>query len=105
MASKRFIYRVTIQLHESINPELFIQWMVETHIPDLMDTNCFSGFRFSSALHNKHEFTTDYFYAHPDDFERYENEFALKMRSDFVTNFGNISLAQRSNFEIKSTYD
>lgn len=79
--------------------------MVETHIPDLMETKCFTGFRFSSALHNKYEFSTDYYYAHPDDFERYESEFASKMRNDFVTTFGNISLAQRSNFEITSTYD
>ena len=39
-----FIYNVTLKVHEAINKE-WLQWLKEIHIPEVMDTKCFTGFR------------------------------------------------------------
>jgi hypothetical protein len=35
------IYNVTIKVHESIK-EHWLQWLKEEHIPDIINTNCFT---------------------------------------------------------------
>ena len=44
-----FIYNVTIKIHAGIQSK-WLQWLKETHIPDVMGTNCFTGFRIVRLL-------------------------------------------------------
>ena len=44
-----FIYNVTIKVHAAIQKE-WLQWLRETHIPDVIGTNCFTGFRIVRLL-------------------------------------------------------
>ncbi len=44
-----FIYNVTIKVHTNIQTE-WLQWLKEIHIPDVMGTNCFTGFRIVRLL-------------------------------------------------------
>jgi Domain of unknown function (DUF4286) len=44
-----FIYNVTIQVDWSIH-EAWLQWMTDVHIPEVMNTNCFTKYQFVRLL-------------------------------------------------------
>jgi hypothetical protein len=43
------IYNVTLKVHEAIHHD-WLQWLKEIHIPEVMQTGCFSSFRIVRLL-------------------------------------------------------
>ncbi len=46
------LYNVTINIDESVHLE-WVEWMKSKHIPDVLDTGCFSGYKFLKLLNEQ----------------------------------------------------
>jgi hypothetical protein len=44
------IYNVTISIQDSLTEKEWLQWMQQTHIPDVMKTNKFSAYKICKVL-------------------------------------------------------
>ena len=54
------IYSVTVNIEDEVHDD-WIKWMKETHIPDVINTGCFTGHRLSRVItHNPDETGTTY---------------------------------------------
>jgi hypothetical protein len=77
------LYNITISLDPSID-EVWLKWMRETHIPEILETGCFTEGRLSKINGVEDEgITYSIMYLSPSQelFNRYQEEFA----SDFFT--------------------
>jgi hypothetical protein len=98
-----FIYNVTIKLDQSIH-EKWIQWMNETHIPDVMNTGCFEKFVFVRLLETDETegptYAVQYYAASKAQYNRYIDLYAAKLRKDSMDKWGNKFIAFRTLMEV-----
>jgi hypothetical protein len=77
--------------------------MLDEHLRDMLGTGCFLGFTFSQ-LHTDHQtgptYTAQYELASQTDFDRYEQQFAPKMREEGKRKFGEKALAFRTTMSV-----
>ncbi|MES2589333.1 MAG: DUF4286 family protein [Bacteroidota bacterium] len=77
------LYNVTV----SINPEVhedWVNWMKSIHIPEVIQTGCFTEARLSRVQGEEEggmTFSVMYFSPSPDLYEKYKNEFAPEMQA------------------------
>ena len=87
-----YIYNVTIKLDHSIHAD-WVNWMKEKHIPDVMQTGCFSGYKFVRLLDIEETegvtYATQYFAETKEDYDRYISIFAPSLRNDSIKQWGN----------------
>ena len=87
-----FIYNVTIKLDHSIHTE-WVHWMKEKHIPDVMQSGCFTGYKFVRLLDIEETegvtYATQYFAETKEDYDRYISFFAPSLRNDSIKQWGN----------------
>ena len=87
-----FIYNVTIKSDHSIHTEWVI-WMKEKHIPDVMQTGCFTGYKFVRLLDIDETegvtYATQYFADTIEDYDKYIDSFAQQLRDDALNKWGN----------------
>ena len=87
-----FIYNVTIKLDHSIHTE-WVHWMKEKHIPDVMQSGCFTGYKFVRLLDIEETegvtYATQYFAETKEDYDRYISFFASSLRNDSIKQWGN----------------
>ena len=77
------IYEITVV----VEPELaaaYEEFMRATHIPDVLDTGCFLSATMSRA---ENRYRISYFAADQATLDRYLNEHAPRLRSDFTAHF------------------
>ena len=97
------IYNVTINIEEGIAQE-WLEYMKDTHIPDVLNTGCFVHHHISRLI-TRQEDETGITYAiqyHSPDmetFERYEREFAPALKQEVVEKYGGKFVAFRSLME------
>ncbi|MEQ8324832.1 MAG: DUF4286 family protein [Vicingaceae bacterium] len=97
------IYNVTINVEEEV-ADNWLTYMKTRHIPDVLNTGCFSA-HVISRLITRHEDETGITYAiqyHCPDmktFERYEKEFAPALKQEVVDKYGGKFVAFRSLME------
>ena len=93
------IYNVTIKVEHAIAAE-FIQWMKEVHVPDLVNTGCFThGLIFHLLESDDEDGITYVFQYHAKDYthyKRYIEQFAEGMRKDVSDKWGNQFISFRT---------
>jgi hypothetical protein len=96
-----YIYAVSVHVQAGSEKE-WQEWMQKVHIPDVLKTGCFRSARlFRVEQHEGKQdgtiFSVQYTYDQKSDFERYEREFAHKLRKEHTEKFGNRCHAFRSH--------
>lgn len=97
------IYNVTIKLETSIADE-WLQWLLNEHIPSVMDTNCFAGYKVLRLLEVDDSegptFAIQYYAQSKADYNRYIELHSSKMRKLSFEKWGDRFIAFRSVMEI-----
>lgn len=93
------IYSVTIQPEWSIHDD-WKKWMLDTHLPEMMDTKCFEKFHFCRLLEMDESYgptyTVQYFARTRADYQRYIDEFSSALRQKGIDLWGDKMLAFRT---------
>jgi len=97
------IYNVTIKLESSIANE-WIHWLLNEHIPDVIETNCFYTSRVVKILELDESegptYAIQYHAESRSDYNRYIEIYADTMRKKSFDKWGNKFFAFRSVMEI-----
>tara|TARA_B100000579_G_scaffold289504_1_gene240281 strand:- start:12139 stop:12441 length:303 start_codon:yes stop_codon:yes gene_type:complete len=93
------IYSVEISIAKKVQAK-WLKWMRETHIPDVMRTNMFVKFSFYKKLNTSSSDTYIIEYETDDikKYQKYESDFAIKLKKEHETKFTNQFSAKRSLF-------
>jgi hypothetical protein len=98
-----FIYNVTIHIDHSIH-EAWLQWMNETHIPDVMNTGCFEKFVFVRVLETDETegptYAVQYYALSKAQYNRYIDLYSAKLRKDGMDKWANKFIAFRTLMEV-----
>lgn len=96
------IYNVTINIENSVADE-WLKWMVEEHIPDILNTGCFFDNKIYRVLADEDSggktYSVQYYANSMDDFKRYEKEHAEWFRSDALKRYKDKFVAFRTLLE------
>jgi hypothetical protein len=97
------IYNVTIKIEQSIADQ-WLQWLLNEHIPDIMQTGCFSSHKVVRLLEvDESEGPTYAIQYHADskaDYNRYIETHATSMRQKAFDKWGNRFIAFRSVMQV-----
>lgn len=97
------IYNVTINIDDSVH-EKWLSWMMEKHIPEMMETGKFYKAKLVKVLVVEEmggtTYSIQYFTDSKQKLEEYYKEHAPKMREEGATLFGDKMLAFRTELEI-----
>ncbi len=93
------IYNVTIKLEEAIH-EPWLNWMKSEHIPDVINTGCFTKATMLRLLEiddsDGPTYAIQYFADSKEHYDRYIEKFSTAMRQKLAARFGNGFVAFRS---------
>ena len=97
------LYNVTVNVEDSIHKD-WLNWMKETHIPDVMKTGMFKENKILKLLSKLPEeqgttYAIQYFCNSLEDLENYQQNFAPKLQEDHVKRYGNRAIAFRTILE------
>lgn len=102
-----YIYNVTINVEDSIR-EAWLQWLRETHIPEMLATGKFSDARVCRVVVAEETGGTTFavqYKAHSQEaLKAYYREDAARLRADSLERFGDKCLAFRTELEILSEH-
>ena len=97
------IYNVTIKIDKSIH-ELWIQWLKYVHIPEILDTGCFTKAMVLRLLETDDTegptFAIQYFSETITGYKCYIEKFAGEMRDKSFAKWGDKFIAFRSLMEV-----
>ena len=97
------IYNVTLKIRESIHNE-WLKWLKEIHIPDVMDTGCFTKSLVVKLLETDESegptYAVQYTAENKAHYDRYIEDFAGEMRKRSFAKWGDQFIAFRSVMEI-----
>ncbi len=97
------IYNVTVNVDSDI-VEDWLQWMKEKHIPDVMNTGKFTGFKFCKILSTQpdetgHTFAIQYFCNNLETLQAYQQEDAPALQKEHTERYGDKAAAFRTLLE------
>jgi hypothetical protein len=99
----QIIYNVTIKLTWNIHNE-WLDWMIHTHIPEVLATGCFEKHQLVRLLEIDEEegptYAAQYYAADKAAYETYMNEFAPALRQAGMAKWGNQFIAFRSLMQV-----
>jgi hypothetical protein len=99
------LYNVTTLVAPDIQEQWF-QWMQESHIPMVMQTGCFLGYRIGRLLDQDESegitYTIQYEVADRLQYENYIQKHAESLREDAIRLFGSQILSFRTLLEVVS---
>jgi len=96
-----YTYNVTVKITSSIESS-WLEWMKEEHIPDVLSTNLFTGYRFHQLIEPKDEnddgltFVVQYFVDNLSKYEHYITHHAPLLRQKGFDRFGDQFIAFRT---------
>lgn len=97
------IYNVTIKVTESIHPQWLV-WLKEEHIPDVINTGCFTKATILRLLEVDDSegptYAIQYFAESKGLYNRYIDKFAPEMRQRSFDKWGNGFIAFRSVMQV-----
>ncbi|OIR12096.1 hypothetical protein GALL_63470 [mine drainage metagenome] len=97
------IYNVTIKVEPDIH-EAWVDWMKTKHIPEIMNTGCFTKFQFVKVLETDESdgftYATQYYAATKEDYQKYIDQFAATLRQDAMKTWGNKFAGFRSLMQV-----
>ncbi|MDX1476991.1 MAG: DUF4286 family protein [Saprospiraceae bacterium] len=98
----RIIYNVTVKVDPEIETE-WLTWMQDVHIPEVLDTGCFTGCAIRKLRFPKDDdgstYTFQYHCARMADLDRYHNEFAAALQRDHSERYRDRFVAFRTILE------
>ncbi len=97
-----FIYNVTVNISDEIHND-WLNWMKETHIPDVMKTGCFIDSQMLKVLYvddEGHTYSIQYKFLEMVDIERYQKEFASALQAEYKVKFEGKYAAFRTLLQI-----
>lgn len=100
------IYNVTSNIEDSCHDQ-WMEWMMEKHIPEILDTGKFYKIKILKVLSQEDHGTTysvQYFAESREKLEQYYKEHAPKLRADALGKFGEKVLAFRTELEIMKEF-
>jgi hypothetical protein len=98
------LYNVTMSLDPAIHED-WLAWVQATHIPDVLATGLFSGYRLVRILNEEEggvTYSIQYFCADLATYERYRTEFAPKLQADTKRRYDGRYAAFRTLLEVVS---
>ena len=102
-----YIYNVTINVENTIR-EPWLEWMQQTHIPDMLATGIFSEARLCRVCVEEETGGTTYAVQYKAESEEalglYYREHAARLRGDAHARFGERAVAFRTELEIVSEH-
>lgn len=97
------LYNITIKVHNSIHNE-WLQWLKEEHVPDVMQTECFSDFKILRLLEIDEAegptYAIQYFAESKSLYNLYIEKFAGEMRNRSFAKWSDKFIAFRSVMQI-----
>ena len=96
------IYNVTVKIEHALHDD-WLAWMKMTHIPDVMATGIFSDQRFCRVLVEDADgvtYAVQYTCPSLAEFERYERDFAPRLRDEHARRYANRFVAFRTLLEV-----
>jgi hypothetical protein len=96
------LYNVTVSLDESIHQE-WLTWMRNVHIPDVMNTGCFSESRLSRIMAEEEEaisYAITYVAESMDTLDEYRTNHAPRLQKDHSEKFAGRFAAFRTFLEL-----
>lgn len=97
-----YIYNVTVNIDADVHDE-WLKYMKETHIPDVMNTGCFTENKIVKVLNVDdvgHTYSFQYTFEKMDDIERYQKDFAPGLQADVKKRYADKFAAFRTLLEI-----
>ena len=102
-----YIYNVTINIEESIHDQ-WVQWMQNTHIPDMLATGKFTKAKMCRVMVEEemggHTYAIQYTTKDKATLAAYYKEDAQRLRADGAQRFANKFVAFRTELEIVSEH-
>jgi hypothetical protein len=96
------IYNVTINVDDDVHLN-WLEWMQKEHIPEMLSTGLFTGYRMCRLLDVIDEGTTysvQYSCKNLQDYTMYKEEYAPKMQGEGLKRFGEKFTAFRTLMEV-----
>lgn len=94
-----YIYNVTINIDNDVAEE-WLQWMMNTHIPDVLKTGCFTEHKILRVMADEESggktYSVQYFFNTLDDMEIYEKQFAASLRDEHIQRYKDKFVAFRT---------
>lgn len=97
-----YIYNVTVNIDADVHDE-WLKYMKETHIPDVMNTGCFTENKIVKVLNVDdvgHTYSFQYTFNEMEDIERYQKDFAPGLQADVKKRYADKFAAFRTLLEI-----
>lgn len=102
-----YIYNITINIDETVHDE-WLQWMHETHIPDMLATGKFNNARMLKVLVEEEmggiTYSVQYITDSKATLQKYYDEDASRMRQESQKHFADRFVAFRTELEIISEH-
>jgi hypothetical protein len=97
------IYNVTIKVEQPI-AEVWLQWILREHIPDILKTKCFTGYKVVRLLEVDDSegptYAIQYTAASRADYNRYIEQYATEMRQRSFEKWGGRFIAFRTVMQV-----
>ncbi len=97
------IYNVTTKVELSIN-EAWVAWMKHKHIPEVMNSGCFTRYQFVQVLETDESdgftYAVQYYADSKEAYQRYIDQFAPALRQDAMNTWGNKFAGFRSLMQV-----
>ena len=97
------VYSVTTNIEESIKTE-WLEWMKNTHIPEVMQTGMFKEYRFMRVLGDEETgggtYSVQYLCESMQKFKQYEEKFAPALRAEMIARYKDAFIAFRTLLEV-----
>ena len=101
--SNKILYNVTVKIIKE-KADDWIQWMSETHIPDVMQTGKFLSYRMSELFDEEADdgrtFAIQYVAKDMETFQDYQSHHAKPLQQDHATRYANQYVAFRTLMQI-----
>ncbi|HLC82221.1 MAG TPA: DUF4286 family protein [Bacteroidia bacterium] len=96
-----YIYNVTVNLDESAHED-WLKWMKEKHIPDVLNTGCFTENRILKVLVDDEgvTYSVQYHFDTMEIYEKYQKEFAPALQREHSERYANKFVAHRTLLQI-----
>jgi hypothetical protein len=101
------LYNVTVNIENDICED-WLQWMVNKHIPDVMNTGIFKSYKLLRLLNEEEgntgtTFAVQYFCENIQAYNTYKNEFATKLQKEYNLRYQGKFVAFRTLLEVVAT--
>lgn len=103
-----FIYNVTCNISSKMEEE-WVKWMIEIHIPEVLETGCFTDCKMLKLLTEVDDnsgvnYAVQYSYLKAEDFEKYSKEYGPDLQAKTKAKYGDSVLAFRTHLALLTQF-